>query len=458
MNKKFFALILAAALLIALFAPVRSTNVKAQDPATVTWFVGLGSGGQPEQITAQEAVVEQFNSTHDDIQIELQLVDYDVSADTLSTLIASGDPPDIVGPVGIGGSNNFAGSFLDLQPLIDATGYDLSRWDPALVDFYRVEGEGLLGLPFGVYPSFIFYNRTLFDEAGLDYPPMAYGEDYADGEPWDAEKLKELGLLLTVDAEGNDATMEGFDPENIVQFGFAPQWYGDDFRSMVTAPFGAGSFYDAETGEAVIPENWSEGAHWYYDAMWSSHFMPNYTYQQSDMMLTGNVFSSDHLGMAVSHMWFVPVVAEYDIDWGIAPMPSYNGTVTTKLHADTFRIMKDSDNPEAAFEVLSYLLSADAAPQLLDVYGSMPADQALAESYMASLAEQFPDVNWQIAVDSLSYPDNPSHEGWMPNFPAADQRVKAFQALIQTTPDLDIDAELETLRTELQAIFEGAAE
>src|SRR3990172_2263328 len=91
------------------------------EPVTVRWFVGLGTGQQPEQLEAQEAVVAAFNETHGDIELVLEVVNNDVSSDTLSTEIAVGNAPDIVGPVGVEGSNLFTGLFLDLQPLIDST-------------------------------------------------------------------------------------------------------------------------------------------------------------------------------------------------------------------------------------------------------------------------------------------------------------------------------------------------
>ena len=47
--------------------------------------------------------------------------------DALATEIASGNGPDIVGPVGIGGANAFHGQWLDLGPLIAKNNYDLGR-------------------------------------------------------------------------------------------------------------------------------------------------------------------------------------------------------------------------------------------------------------------------------------------------------------------------------------------
>ena len=89
------------------------------------WYVGLGTGAQPEQLAAQRDVVEAFNESHDDIQLEVEIVDNEIAFDNLSTQIAGGNAPDIIGPIGIRGSNAFAGQFLDLEPLVESTGFDL---------------------------------------------------------------------------------------------------------------------------------------------------------------------------------------------------------------------------------------------------------------------------------------------------------------------------------------------
>jgi multiple sugar transport system substrate-binding protein len=126
----------------------------------------------------------------------LEIVDNDTAYDTLATQIAGGNAPDLVGPVGIRGRDSFKGAWLDLQPLMDANNYDLSDFDPAMVDFYRVQEEGQLGIPFAIFPSFVFYNKDLFDEAGLAYPPHEYGAPYVDADgnerEWNMDTLREL--------------------------------------------------------------------------------------------------------------------------------------------------------------------------------------------------------------------------------------------------------------------------
>lgn len=447
---------------LVLFAVLLSANLAAaQDPVTITWYVGLGAGGQPQQIAAQEQVVEEFNALHDDIELEIVIVDNAVAYDTLSTLIASGEAPDIVGPVGVDGSNAYAEYFLNLAPLVEATGYDLTQYDEASVNFYRPAEEGdevLYGIPFAVFPSFLYFNRDLFDEAGLPYPPQEYGAPYIDADgnerEWSIETMSEIAKLLTVDANGNDPTMEGFDPENIVQFGFVQQWSAPNPRADATL-FGAGSFVD-ENGDAVIPEHWRAAFHWYHDAIWEEHFMPSLAYTNSDLLAAGNPFNSGNVAMAQSHLWYTCCLADAGGNWDIAALPSYNGTVTAKFHADTFRILNTTEHPEEAFTVLSYLLN-DAGPTLLQVYGGLPARVADQDAFFAALDETYPQgVNWQVAIDSIAYADNPSHEGPMPNYARAKERLAAFQTLYQSTPDIDIDAELETLRADLQVIFDEA--
>ena len=94
----------------------------------------------------------------------------------MSVEIAGGNAPDIVGPVGVSGSEAFHGQWLDLTDLIAENNYDLSQFSQGSVEFYNVGGEGQAGLPFAIYPSMLYYHRDAFDEAGLEYPPHAYGE------------------------------------------------------------------------------------------------------------------------------------------------------------------------------------------------------------------------------------------------------------------------------------------
>lgn len=255
-------------------APAAATEAPASgDKVQIRWFVGLGTGTNPEQQTAQEEVVADFNASQDRIELVIEVVPYDSARDTLSTQIASGAGPDIVGPVGWGGSNDFYGQWLDIGPYIEELGFDTSIFDPALVKFYQTE-EGQVGLPFAVFPGAIYFRPDMFDEAGLNYPPQTYGEKYVmpDGSEvdWTWETVTEVAKLLTVDVNGLNSTEEGFDRTQIVQVGYSPQW--QSVLSVGTFYGGASKIYSGtEKGsfESTIPDSWKEGFKWYYDGMYS---------------------------------------------------------------------------------------------------------------------------------------------------------------------------------------------
>jgi multiple sugar transport system substrate-binding protein len=435
----------------------------AGEKIQVRWFVGLGAGSDEPTFAPQQAVVDEFNASQDSIELVLEIVDNDAAYDTLATQIAAGNAPDIVGPVGIRGRDSFKGAWLDLQPLLDKNNYDLSDFDPALVEFYQVKEEGQLGVPFAIFPSFIIYNADLFDEAGLPYPPVEYGQPYVDEngveKEWNMDTLREVSMKLTVDANGNDATSEEFDPEQIVQFGFMNQW--TDPRGIGTF-FGSGSLVADDGATAQIPANWETAWEWTYKGWWEDYFIPNGPYGGADFLQgPGGPFSSGNLGMIHMHMWYVATWAlgEVDWNWNLAATPSYNDVVTSKMHADTFGILKGSKNPDAAFEVLTYMLSAEAAPKLLNIYGGMPARLSLQGDYFATYGEtNFPgkDINWDVVVDSMAYADNPNHESYMPSFQETTDRYNEYWNLLANTPGADFEAETAKLLTDLQKIFDAA--
>lgn len=444
-------------------APTTEPTTQPTGRVKVRWFVGLGAGSDAPTLAPQQAVVDEFNASQNEIELVLEVVDNNVAYDTLATQIAAGNAPDLVGPVGIRGRDSFKGAWLDLQPFIEKYHYDLSDFDPNMVKFYQVKDEGQLGIPFAIFPSFIIYNKDLFDEAGLAYPPAKHGAPYVDAEgkehPWDMNTLRELAMKLTVDANGNDATSPNFDPQKIVQFGFMNQW--TDPRGVGTF-FGAGSLVADDGKTAQIPEPWRAAWKWTYDGWWKDWFIPNGPYGGADFLQgPGGPFSSGNLAMVHLHMWYVApwALGNVPFDWNLAATPSYNGQITAKMHADTFGILKGSKNPDAAFKVLTYLLSPEVAPKLLNIYGGMPARLSLQDGYFKTYGEtNFPgrEINWDVVVEAMAYADNPNHESWMPSFQETTDRYNEFWNKLANTPGLDVDAEIEQLRADLQKIFDAA--
>jgi multiple sugar transport system substrate-binding protein len=419
-----------------------------QERVPIRWFMGGGVGVSPEEVAPQQQVVAAFNASHPGISLTLEVHPY--GADLLRAQIAAGNPPDIFGPVGVLYAHQFRGQWLDLSSLVTATGYDFSDFDSTLIDLFQVGGEGIVSLPLGVYPSYIYYNRDLFDQAGLAYPPHQYGQPYTDtvyGGPWTIDKLEEIAMMLSLDNAGRNATDPAFDTDNIVQFGYATLWAGAPGEATL---FGAGSFVDAH-GNAQIPDHWRAALNWHYDGMWEKTFMPNAPYANSDWFGNSNVFDSGHVAMVHCHLWHIRVLGNV-LNWDIAAVPAYSDTVTAKIHADTFRILKATDHPTEAFEVLTYLTS-NAVPTLTSAYAIFPARISEQAGALGRLNAQYPEVDWQVMVDSIPYLDDPNHQSGLPNLRQAYDRIGEFDDLYRNTPGLNIDVVLDQLRDDLQAIF-----
>lgn len=463
---KFVALVAALSLLAAACTSNASPSASAGSSASsgpptaaveIEWYVGLGTGENEEQIPAEEAVVAAFNADNPDIHLTLTVVDNTEAADTLATRLAANDAPDIIGPIGIRGLQSFGDQLLDISPYIGSV--DLSEIPQDLIDVYNVNGKQI-GIPMAVYPSFMYYNKALFDEAGLAYPPHQVGDQY-EGADWTWETVRELAMQLTVDANGNDATSADFDPDAIEQYGLDAQFTENDTRAWSTIFGGSGSVVADDGTTAQWPENWRAGLQFFYDGIWTDHFIPSGTAVQA--MADGNTFQSGLIAMDIVHQWYTCCIYPAEgtpavTDWDIAVLPvGPDGNITSKLHADTIGIMDSTENPEQAFEALTFLA---ASPELISTWGAMPAVESQRQAFFDGLApwsgsgSPALDIDWNVSTQMLEYPDNPSHEAFMPNFDKADSANKDLGSKLWTTPDLDLGAELDAQVELLQGLFD----
>lgn len=425
------------------------------------WYCCLGGGEAPEQKKVEDKVVADWNAAHPNIHVTFEVVTYtgNASNEKLATDLQAGNAPDVVGPVGIGGANAFKGQWLDLTDLIQKNNYDLSGFPENVVDIYKLQGEGQVGIPFAIYPSALFYRKSLFEEAGLAEPPHKYGEKYtqADGTQvdWTFDTARELGKKLTVDKNNKDATQAGFDPKKIAQWGFELQ--RDDLRGT-GAYFGAGQLSSGTDGKTVqIPETWAAGWKYYYDSIHTDHMdMTDPQFQSKDINPNDYPFFTGNVAMSLNFLWSTYGLSDLD-DWDLAAVPAYNGVQTAVLNADTFRILKSSKHPDEAFQFLTYLLG-DASQDLLKAYGGFPARTADQAAGIEALQSQFKNtVDWQVAVEGADHPDNPNFEAWMPAYNESLGLVGSGGKYLTrwgTTAGLDMDKEIASLKSELQGIWD----
>ena len=157
--------------------------------------------GSPQEKTALESMVSDFNEQHPDINVRGQYIPNSTYVEKISAMLASGNPPDVA-YLGEGQALPWAaeGTLLDLSSYFQEDAEASSR----LPATYYNYGDGkTLGTNTAGEIMLMFYNKALFDEAGVELPPSKA----ADAWTWD--EFVEIAKKLTKDRNGNDATSPG---------------------------------------------------------------------------------------------------------------------------------------------------------------------------------------------------------------------------------------------------------
>ena len=128
--------------------------------------------GGPDEIRIMEDVIAQWQKTHPCITVKLEHTPYRGYADKLLTRIAGRSSPDIIcTEVDLFVAFQSKNVLLDLTPYIKKdTSLDIKDFYPKIINRFTVGGK-LYALPRDTAPyACVYYNKKLFDEAGIPYP------------------------------------------------------------------------------------------------------------------------------------------------------------------------------------------------------------------------------------------------------------------------------------------------
>lgn len=129
-----------------------------------------------------ERAIEEFEEMNPGVTIENESISDDSAyEDSLQSDIAAGEPPHIFGLPGIANLVEYAegGLIADFAPYLEAD----PEWSDGFVrgsvemfDFSGYGTPGIYSLPFALNPEPWFYNKSLFEEAGIDEEPETWPE------------------------------------------------------------------------------------------------------------------------------------------------------------------------------------------------------------------------------------------------------------------------------------------
>lgn len=414
MKRKSIAMILTAAMVLSLFAGI--TCVSAEETVTIRY--GIWDSNQEPTL---RAIADRFEEENPNIKVEIELTPYKEYFTVLETSATGGSAPDVFWMNAPHVTEYARGGMLtDLSPLIEGSELVAKEDFPeSLINLYTVDGTWY-GMPKGFDTIAVWYNKELFDAAGVEYPT----------DDWTWEEFVEKAEQLTDPEQGIFGTA--------VQLDEQAGWYNTigSFGGFVISEDKKTSGFDDEKTKAGI-QCWVD--------LIDKGVSPTYA-QLSD---TGSqsMFESGKIAMLWNGSWTVSEYLGIDeikdkID--VVALPSVDGKQSCVIHGLGNVIFSQSKHPEEAWKFVEFLGGKEAM--------TMQAEAAIdisARTETTSIwVDSHPEYNLQVYMDAAQYaypyPASANTSAW--SSPMYDEVYAAFNG----------DKTVEDACNELAAIMNDA--
>ena len=333
--KKVMAVALSMACAATMLSATAVTASAADKKEVVIWDY-FETDAQKEMI---QSLMDGFNASQDEYEATHVYVPFSDYEKQLTLGIASGELPDLVILDGCS-----MASFIQLGLFGDISDADIN-WDEYIegpLESTMMDGKHY-GIPFATNCTALYYNKDMFDAAGIDYPD--------DNTTWD--EFHEMAKALTKDGVygfGNAATNTD---EGTFQ---CLQW-------LYTA---GGSYTDIEDGVdayKLMQEMIEDGS-------WTKECV-NWT--QSDV---NNNFMAGNLAMQQNGPWQIPGIEANapDLNYGVTVLPKKDadsGQATSILGGENMGVV-NKDDTSGAEAFLKYYDQTDVMVDAMKQYGSYP--------------------------------------------------------------------------------------
>ena len=343
--------------------------------------------GDPTELKNQKAIVAAFHAAEPKITVNPIVADWDTYWDKLQTSLAGGAAPDVFamdGPL----FPDYAGRdvLLDLSQYIQGEGYPLTALNElAVKDFVTADGKQM-GMPRDLNVIALFYNKDMFDKAGIPYPD----------DTWDWQKLVAVAHQLTKDTNGDGKTdqwglyTETSDMEN---YWSSLVWQnGGD----IIAPDGKSIVLD--TPQA------SGGLQFLQDLIWKEKIVPD----PALFAETGDAFEQGKAAMEANGSWTVATDEAAGLKFGIAPLPKGPAGQATSVNPTGAVVFKGTKSPDAAWAFVKFLASPQAQEMIMKLHASLPVNTEVLSGPFASSYD-----GAKVLADALGYAHlKPSFKGY----------------------------------------------
>lgn len=350
----------------------------------ISLLVGCGSGQtdgaveldvalwDPDVSEAVAKSVQAFEEKHPDVNVNVTYTPYNDYFTRLRTSLAGKKGPDVFW---MNGPNFYQyaslGLIKNLQPLIERDNLDTSVYTPALKELYAYD-QKLYGLPYFQDVIGLFFNKKLFDEAGIPYPD----------ETWTWETVEEVGRKLT-------------DNKNGIYGYIAPYSNQQGYYNYIHQAGGYVINEDKTLSGFDAPE--AKSAFKWMKRMMDEGISPTAKTQIESGI--NQIFGSGKAAMLPQISVNAPVL--YDMlgeDLGVAPLPKGKERATI-IHGLSWVMNSNTKSEKLAWELLKTLSNKQSEQWLAETGFSIPAYRGTEDAWIESI----PSVNLQVFIDSLEF-------------------------------------------------------
>ncbi|MEV6631867.1 ABC transporter substrate-binding protein [Actinoplanes sp. NPDC051470] len=420
MRRAALALGAAAVMLAAACTPAPKEN-KIADPGTeVSGSVELWHFFTDREAAAIDTVIKDFTASHPKITVNVKSGQDDGK---VTQAIGAGSGPD----VGLSYSTDIVGKFCSSGAWVDLNQYlrrdkiDLTKLNATTRQYTEYAGKRC-AMPFLADAYGIFYNKDLFAKAGIAGPPKTLDE------------LTEDAKKLTVrNADGSLKTV-----------GFLPLSDFYENSAAHLAPMVGAKWLTADGKSAIGAD-----PTWKTLLTWQKQLVDFYGYANlvkfkaslGDEFSADNAFQKGQVAINIDAEFRLAFLADQakNLNFGVAPLPvsdpaRYGGGYVT---GNILGISKNAKNPEAAWELIKYLTTDDAAiAKLAELIKNVPTTTAtLTDPKLTA------DPNFKVFLDIFANPNSsttpPSSSG-----PAYQETFAQFMTEWQSGKVADLDAGL----------------
>lgn len=283
-----------------------------------------------------KALVKQFNDTHKKLKVVLHLTLPNEAVTELGTAIRAGSVPDLVGLNDINVPFFMKqNALMNLTQYVNALPYK-SALSPGHLKLSTDNGQ-YYGVPYLADLSVLWYNKKLFQEAGLnpDSPPSSYAQILTD-----AEKINALGHGI------NGFSFAG-NCQGCLGFTMLPSIWAAG-QHLLNGPLGNQTANVANNA----PLRQILG---FYQQLWAKHLVP-VNDQTQNGLTWGKDFEEGKVGILPGDYGFATGMSS-PAEFADAPLPAVSGGgYATFDGGDDFVIPKGASNPSGAWEFALWVL------------------------------------------------------------------------------------------------------